>query len=557
MRKHFDLLSKRMVEMSKKIRKVTSATPSVLIGGAGGFWGDRTYAPVDMLTHNDLDYITMDYLAEVTMSIMSKSYSSNPKLGWATDLERWLKKGGISLLREKGVRLVTNAGGVNPVSCAQMVLDVACSIGWTNCQVAVVTGDNVLSILHSSAKEGEQFQHMFDKSKEPLLHHDEIIAANAYLGAGPIGRSIAKGADIVITGRVADASLIVGCMLHASGWAQNAENESLPICGPIHTWSEKEEQESLDLLAGWSVAGHLIECGAQVCGGNFTNLPANVDISDISYPIAKISFDGSSIITKSKGGGIVNRASVIEQLLYEIDDPSNYITPDVIVDISMISIEELGDNQVKVSSVSGRIPPERLKISSCYHDAYFITSQLLVPGPEPLAKAQQTDKILRKRVAHLKDIIIETEFIGAGASLPLGLRILLDKTTNSNPREILVRWGVSSTNRQSLNVFASEIAPLVLTGPAGVSGYSARSKPRKQLAFFPTSIGREHVEEQVEITFIHTLRSKIEERYPWLKRNLTTRIDNVMMNSDSRTKLAVARLIRRRLHMPRIWKAVN
>jgi len=543
--------------MDRKAKAEPPPTPSVRIGGAGGFWGDRTYAPIDMLNHNDLDYITMDYLAEVTMSIMAKAYIKDPTLGWATDLERWLKQGGMSLLCEKNVRLVTNAGGVNPVSCAQMVLDVACSIGWVNCQVAVVIGDNVLPILHSSAKGGEKFEHMFDKSKDPLLHHDDIVAANAYLGAGPIGRSIAKGADIVITGRVADASLIVGCMLHASGWAQNAEKKSLNICGPIHEWSEKEEQESLNILAGWSVAGHLIECGAQVCGGNFTNLPTDVDISDIAYPIANICFDGSSIISKSKGGGIVNRSSVIEQLLYEIDNPSTYITPDVIVDISIISIEDLGNNQVKVSSVLGRLPPKNLKISSCYHNDYFITAQLLVPGPEPLAKAQHTDQILRKRVAHLKDLNIETEFIGAGSSLPMGLRKLLDKESNSNPREILVRWGVCSTNRQSLNILASEIAPLVLTGPAGISGYSARSKPRKQLAFFPTIIGRDIVEEQVEITFIHTLRSEIEKRYPWLERNVTKRIDNVMANSDSRTKLAVARALRNRLHMPRIRKVGN
>jgi len=513
------------------------------IGGGGGFWGDQTMAPVHLLEQSDLDYLTMDYLAEVTMSIMHKQLHRDAEAGWASDLQTWLEAGGINLLHEKGVKLVTNAGGANPRSCASMVLSAASAIGWNDCKVGIVIGDDLTSRLSGIAATGEEFIHMFDSNLGSLLNHsDDVVSANAYLGAGGVARCLERGADIVITGRTADASLIVGCMLHSNGWSQRAEENGLSLCGPIETWYDGETPEALDIIAGWTVAGHLIECGAQVSGGNASDWKMIGDLGELGYPIAEVSADGSCIITKPAGThGSVSERTVAEQLLYEIGDPKSYHTPDCTVNVTEVTLQNVGLDRVEVKGAKGRRPPETLKISASHRDGWFAAAELAVPGPEPLRKAEHLDETMRNRLSHLKDLELHTEFLGHESLKPPGLR-----TDNREPSEIIIRWAATSKSRRSLQEFGRSVAPLVLTGPAGICGYGARPRPREQLRFFPTTINRVLVEPQVHLKLMHSWRHEIEIRMPWIDERIFNRLES-MASAERGVKAKIAGHVLKRL----------
>ena len=515
-----------------------------IIGGGGGFWGDQTMAPLKLLESADLDYLTMDYLSEITMSIMHKQLNRNNEAGWATDLKDWLKAGGIGLLRSKKVKLVTNAGGANPHSCASMVLAAASDIGWNDCKVALVIGDDIGENLSGIAASGAQFTHMFDPSLGSLLDHSSsVVSANAYLGAGAISRSLERGADIVITGRVADASLIVGCMLHSNGWAKRAEKSNLPLCGPIVNWHEGSLQESLDIIAGWTVAGHLIECGAQVSGGNSTDWDDIGPLTDLGYPLAEIFPDGRCIISKpNKSQGAVTLRTVAEQLLYEIGDPCAYITPDCIVDLSCILLEEIGKDRVLVHGAKGIEQTATMKISASHKDGWMVVSELVAPGPNARKRAEKTDSILRSRLKHLKGIEIHSEYLGDEALVPPALR-----SNTNNPSEIVIRWVATSNNKSELIEFSRAIAPLVLTGPAGICGYNARSRPREMLRFFPTLLDRNLIEAQVHIKMMHSWRHDLELRMPWTSDLLFIRLENMALSEKNMLRSKFAEKILRRL----------
>ena len=520
----------------------------VLIGGAGGFWGDITLAPLEMLKNSDMDYLTMDYLAEVTMSIMHKQREREIEAGWATDLEIWLRAGGMELLQKKGVKLVTNAGGANPLSCVNRVLRAASAIGWTECKVATITGDDIGNKLSVLSGTGEPFLHMFDHRKGGLLEHENsIVAANAYIGASGIGRALEQGADIVITGRVADASLIVGCMVHASGWAKNGSE--LEISTPLWEWAPASVLSPLDVLAGWTIAGHLIECGAQVCGGNSSDWKDVPNMDDLSYPIAIVQNDGASIITKSRGiGGMVTKRTVAEQLLYEIGDPNCYHTPDVSVDLTEITLTEIGLDHVLVKGAKGIMPPASLKVSACHRDGWMSTGSLMVPGPDAMSKAIALDAAMRGRLGDISGINIETEFLGAQALTPPGLR----KEIMVN--EVVVRWAISSPNKAKLTHFSRSIAPLVLTGPPGVTGFGARPRPRELLRFFPTTIRRILIEPQINITLLQTWRSELEERIPWLEEKIISRLEILKGDDNRLIRARIAERILNKLKDSRVVK---
>ena len=524
-----------------------SAEKGTRIGGAGGFWGDQTMAPIQLLEEGDLQYLTMDYLSEVTMSIMHKQLKRNKKAGWATDLEDWLIAGGITLLHSSGVKLVTNAGGANPLSCASMVLAAAAKIGWNDCQIALVLGDDLSEKLGSFAEDGHQFKHMFDAEQGSLLDHsDAVISANAYLGAGPIGRSLERGADIVITGRVADASLIVGCLLHSNGWAKRAEQQDLPLCGPIADWHNGTKAQALDIIAGWTVAGHLIECGAQVSGGNSSDWMDLKNLENVGYPIAEIFSDGTSIISKPKhSSGAVTCRTVSEQLLYEIGDPTAYITPDCVVDLSNTTLQQVGANQVLVSASKGFEQTKTLKISASHKDGWMVAAELLVPGPNARKKAEHVDEILRSRLMHLRKMDIHAEFLGAQALTPPGLRNMM-----LEPSEIVIRWTATSENKNDLSEFSRSIAPLVLTGPAGICGYSARTRPREILRFFPTILERNLIEQHVQIKQIQSRRHQMESKRPWLGEWVFDPLENIVETNKGRIKTRVAGRILDKLSKP-------
>lgn len=517
------------------------------IGGGGGFWGDQVFAPIDLLVGEELDYLTMDYLAEVTMSILAKQKARDPQKGWATDLLDWLKAGGISLLHEKKTRLVTNAGGANPNACAEAVLSLACEIGWVDCRIAMVTGDDVLPLIDDVLDGGRAVEHM-DSGILLSEVRDELVSANAYLGAGSIAQALERGADIVITGRVADASLIVGSMLHSQGWASYAINKGLPLSSLVEEWAPKDVKNPLDVLAGWTLAGHLIECGAQVSGGNSSDWEMIPNIADVGYPIAEIDRDGSAIITKIEGtGGSVTRRTVAEQMLYEIGNPTAYMTPDVIVDLSHTELKNAGKDRVMVTGTKGKPAPQTLKVSSNHKDGWFAAGDLVIPGPNAKRRAERTDLVLRERLSDLVGLEIHTEFFGAGASLPDGLRHLA-----VDPSEINIRWAAKSNVRSEVIEFTRAIAPLVLTGPAGVSGYSARGRPREQLRFFPFLLQRELVESRIHITMMQTLHLRLKEMDPRID-GVLARIQKMAAGEpEGLWRRRVARRVLRRLERPSV-----
>jgi len=515
-----------------------SRNKPITVAGAGGFWGDQVMAPVNLLENADVDYITMDYLAEVTMSIMHKQKNRDPTAGWATDIFEWLEAGGLNLLRDKNTKLVTNAGGANPNSCAEAILGLACALGWTDCQIAIVVGDDIHSRIGDLCSDG-----LICDKKEKLVEDnmvDDLISANAYLGAGPISRALERGADIVLTGRVADASLIVGCMLHADEWAKKAEALNLPLCSAIDDWAPEEVANPLDVIAGWTLAGHLIECGAQVTGGNADGWAEIEDLVNLGYPIAEIESDGTCVITKPEGsGGAVTRGNVAEQMIYEIGDPGAYKTPDIVLDFRQVTLDEVGENRVRACGAIGKPRPKQLKVSSCYSDGWFAAGTLLIPGPNAIAKANATDQILQGRLSHLENITIQSELMGTGITMPKGSTTITQygnlkegeggvcgSQTMELP-EVLIRWSAKSQNRKDIEVFAKSIAPLVLTGPGGVSGYAARPRPRAQLRFLPLLVEREIVEASVQIPMLRTLRTALTERRPDLEARVFNRLQKI------------------------------
>ncbi len=468
-------------------------SPCVRIGGAGGFWGDRVEAPIDLLREEPIDYLMLDYLAELTMSIMAKQRARDPDAGWATDLADWLRVGGLAALHERGVRLVTNAGGANPSACAAAVLDIAAGIGWEDCRVAVISGDDVLPRVEEFVDAGETFAHF--ETGAPLAECARpLLSANAYLGAGPIGAALGAGADVVITGRVADPSLLVGCMLHAAGWVENANSLSLDRSVPIYGWAPNSVEAPLDVLAQWTIAGHLIECGAQVCGGNSTDWESIDRLDELSLPIAEVTVDGAVTITRALyGGGRVDRRTVAEQLVYEISDPTAYATPDLVVDLSQVTLTEEEVDRVVVAGSRGEPRPDRMKVSAALEDGWFASGILMVPGPNAIARAEATDRTLRGRLDGTS-LKITSEVIGGGVTIPPGV----DPSWHiDDPSEVVLRWAAVGDDRDEVVRFTRGIAPLVLTGPGGVSGYSARARPRRQLRHWPTMLPREPIEQTV------------------------------------------------------------
>ncbi len=486
--------------------EVDSRPPSriIRIGGGGGFWGDRIDAPIKLLQEEPLDYLMFDYLSELTMSIMAKQRARNPTSGWATDLTDWLGAGGMEALHQRGVKLVTNAGGANPEACAAAVLKIAAAIGWSDARLAIITGDDILPRIDDLLDSEHNLAH-FETGTPIQDNGNPLLSANAYLGAGPIGAALGAGADIVITGRVADPSLLVGCMLHAAGWVERANEENLDRRIPIDEWAPEDVSEPLDVLAQWTIAGHLVECGAQVSGGNSTDWASIPELDNLSLPIAEVGIDGTVVITRAMhGGGRVNRRIVAEQLVYEISDPTAYITPDVIIDLSEVTLTDIDTDSVEVAAARGKPRPPKFKVSASLEDGWFASASLLIPGPDAIERARVCDATLRGRLDDT-DLSICSELIGAGITLPPGISFAEHLV---EPTELLLRWAVVGSNRDEVIQFTREIAPLVLTGPGGVSGYGARGRPRRQLRHWPTLLDRSLVESTVRCDIIGTMDIK-------------------------------------------------
>jgi hypothetical protein len=448
----------------------------IRIASGQGFWGDLIDAPYQQVTKGDIDYLVMDYLAEVTMSILQKQKNKKTNLGYARDLPELMKRI-LPICKEKGIKVITNGGGVNPVSCADAILDEALRLNIDDLKIAVVLGDDIKDKIDELFEAGAELKNM--DTGEPLSKvKDRILSANVYFGALPIVEALKKGADIVITGRTTDTGLTLAPMIYEFGW----------------------DPKNYDLMAAGTVAGHILECGAQSSGGNFLgNWESIENFAEIGFPIAEAYPNGEVIITKHKNtGGLVSFATVAEQLVYEIGDPKSYITPDCIADFSSIKLEDLGNNRVKVYEVKGNKETEFYKVSCSYSDGYSAVGSLTYSWPKALSKAKTADKIIRKRLENLnlKFDEIRTEFVGYNSTQgPLSKELDED-----NINEIMLRIAVRSGDRDSVERFGKEIAPLILTGPPSVTGFAGgRPKPSEVVAYWPALISKKLVEPQVKI----------------------------------------------------------
>lgn len=447
--------------------------PDVLrIGNGAGFLGDQLDAPRRLVESAPLDYLTLEYLAELTLSILARQRQKDPAAGFAGDFLDVLTDLTGPLAAQPRLKLVTNAGGVNPRACARAAAAILVRAGLGSDRVGVVTGDDLLDRLPDLQAAGETFAH-FDTGQPLAELGRPVVAANAYLGAAPIADALRQGARHVVTGRVADASLVVGPALHEFGW-------------PTDDWN---------LLAGASVAGHVIECGAQATGG-FHTYAAELDLAGVGYPIAELARDGSCVITKPPGsGGRVSRETVAEQLVYEIGDPSHYLTPDVDVDFTTVSLTDLGADRVALRGATGRPPPSSYKVSLAYEDGFMASGQLLVFGPDCLAKARECGRLVFERLAAAgyRYARQQVELLGAGESAP-------GAPPPQNLSEVVLRLSVHDPSRAAVERFTRELAPLATSGPAGLAGYTAaRGTVRPVYAYLPTRVSRAAVTPRVEV----------------------------------------------------------
>lgn len=438
----------------------------IRIGNAQGFWGDSVDAPARLLRQQpDLDYLTLDYLAEVSLSILALQRSRDPEAGYARDFLDVVRQ--IIPLWRAGhpARVVCNAGGLNPEGCAAACAAVLRDAGIEK-RIGIVSGDDVLPLLQADP-DCETFRNGETGAPLPSVL-DRLVTANAYIGAGPVAEALARGADIVVTGRVADPSLAVGIAMHEFGWGAG----------------------DYDRLAAATVAGHILECGAQACGGISTHWLDLPDPANMGFPVVELGEDGALAVTKPAGtGGEVSTWTVKEQLLYEIGDPANYLSPDCRVDFSVLSVEDIGRDRVRVRGARGAAPTAFYKVSATYGDGYRASGTLTIFGRDAVAKARRCGEIIfeRLRQAGYEYPRKQIECLGANACAP-GLLAAPDLL------ETVLRVSVAHPDRAAVERFAREIAPLVTSGPQGTTGYAGgRPKPTPVFAYWPCLIARDRL----------------------------------------------------------------
>ncbi|MGA3243533.1 MAG: acyclic terpene utilization AtuA family protein [Bacteroidota bacterium] len=446
----------------------------ICIASGQGFWGDLLTAPIDQVTKGPIDYLVMDYLAEVTMSILQKQKRKDPRLGYAKDLIPLIEQI-LPLCVEHNIKIITNGGGVNPLSCSNAILAVARKLGVTNLKVGVVSGDDILNRIPFLQSQGIELKNM--ETGEPLEHVlERLESANVYFGAWPIVEALQLGAQIVITGRTTDTGLTLAPMIYEFGWGKTDWNK----------------------LAAGTIAGHILECGGQASGGNFSgDWKAVPDLEHIGFPIAEASPNGEVIITKHvNSGGLVSVQTVKEQLVYEIGDPRNYITPDCVADFTSIRLKQAGDNRVSVSEIQGKPATPFYKVSMAYLDGYTAFGTLTYSWPDALAKAKRADEILRARLTdlNLKFEEIHTEYLGYNSCHgPLAPEL-------QDPNEVVLRIGVRGQDVDSVERFGKELAPLILTGPPAVTGFAGgRPKPKEVISYWPALMPKTAVSPEVVI----------------------------------------------------------
>jgi hypothetical protein len=420
----------------------------VKIGGASGAWGDSPMGTPQLL-RAEPQYLMMDYLAEVTMSLLARARQKDPEAGFPPDFVGYLKPH-LGDIARRGVKIVSNAGGVNPQACKRVLEGIIAEQG-LSLRVAVVTGDDLMTMVDALRDEGI----LEWISGAPLPQ--KLLTANAYLGALPIAAALGQGVDIVITGRCADSAMGLGILMHEFGWART----------------------DYDKLAAGSLVGHLLECGPQACGGIFTDWEDVPGWHDIGYPIAECKADGTFVLTKAAGtGGLVTPATVAEQVLYEIGDPQAYILPDLVADFSHVRLVQDGIHRVHVSGARGRPPTRSYKVSATYLDGFRAVGMLAIVGPDAARKARRTAEALLARARMnfaergLPDFsAVHTEVLGAESTYGEQSRALAS-------REVVLRLVVEHKDAKALDLFARELGSAGLSFAQGTTGLiGGRPKP--------------------------------------------------------------------------------
>jgi hypothetical protein len=424
------------------VSNVPTARGPVRVGCHSGFWGDTETAAVQLVRNGNVDYLVSDYLAEVTMSIMAAQKLRNPQAGYATDFVSVVMGPLAREIAEKKIKVITNAGGVNPQTCRDAVLK-ACEAAGVKLKVAVVLGDDILPRAEEFRATG--IREMDTGAELPA----KIVSMNAYLGGFPIARALAEGADVVITGRCVDSAVTLGALIHAFGW--------MP--------------EDLDRLAAGTLCGHIIECGAQCNGGNFTDWRLVPDYDNIGFPIAEVSSDGSFVLSKPEGtGGLITTATVAEQMLYEIGDPRAYIVPDVVCDFTEARYEQTGKDRVRVSGARGRPPTDTYKVSTTWPDGYKLSTVFMLGGREAVAKGRHSAEAIIKKTRRMfadknmgdyRDVSIE--IIGGEATYGPHAR-------TEDSREVVVKIAAKHDQKEALSLLGREIAPMSTGGVVGMTG---------------------------------------------------------------------------------------
>jgi hypothetical protein len=446
----------------------------IRIASGQGFWGDLQSAPYDQVTKGPIDYIVMDFLAEVTMSIMQKQKKRNPQLGYARDLVDIIEQI-LPVCLDKDIRIISNGGGVNPGGCRDAIFQSARNKGIKGLKIGTVLGDDILDNIDEFRRRGIMLNNM--ETGESLdAVRDRVMSANVYFGAWPIVEALRQGAQIVITGRTTDTGLTLAPMIHEFGW----------------------KEDEWDKLAAGTVAGHILECGGQASGGNFSADWRSVpDLAHIGFPIAEAYPDAEVVITKHENtGGLVSRQTVTEQLMYEIGNPAEYITPDCIADFTTIQLEDVAPNRVRMYGVKGKPATDFYKVSMSYLDGYTAIGTLTYAWPDALEKAKAADQILRTRLADLglKFDEIRTEFVGFNSCH--GPLAVMPNEIN----EVVLRIGVRGQDYKAVERFGMEIAPLILTGPPAVTGFAGgRPKPSEVIAYWPALIPKTAVQPLVHV----------------------------------------------------------
>jgi hypothetical protein len=448
----------------------------VRVASGQGFWGDLLTAPVEQVRGGQIDYLMLDYLAEVTMSIMQKQRSRDSGAGYAKDF--------IALMREilpdcveKNIKVLSNAGGVNVEGCAEAIRQTAIGLGLAGkVKIGVVTGDDILPRLDEFLEKGIEINNM-DTGESLAAIRDKVQSANVYLGAQPLVEALDKGAQIIVGGRLTDTGLTLAPLMHEFGWS-------------FEDWNK---------VAAGTIAGHIIECGAQCSGGNCQYDWANIpDLANVGFPIVEAFPNGEFIITKHEGtGGRVSVPSIKEQLLYEMGDPHAYITPDVVADFTTINLKEEGENRVRVFGIEGKPNTQFYKVSIAYSAGWKAVGTLVYSYPDAYQKAKAADAILRARLEKLglKFDVILTEYVGVNAT-----HGHLAGEPPKNIPEVQLRFGVRGQNKADVERFTKELAPLILTGPPSVTGFAGgRPKVEEIMAYFPALIPKNLIETEVKI----------------------------------------------------------